>query len=214
MLFIKKSSPPKLLIQYKKDKFASYAECDTIVKNEIKKQLLEEQGYLCAYCMKKIKFENMKIEHYKPQSIDPKEELNYSNMLAVCKGNEGNEFEGLTCDSYKGNESITVNPLDNISIDKIIYKDDGTIYSKDSFIDSDLNNTLNLNCNAANLKINRRNVLKLAKVQMYKNKQKGDWSKAYLEKEYKAWNESKEDGSKREYSGIVLKYIKNRIRKL
>ena len=214
MLLIKKNSPPKLLIQYKKDKFASYAQCDTKVKSEIKKQLLKEQGCLCAYCMRKISFDNMKIEHYKPQSVMPVEELNYFNMLAVCKGNEGNEFDALTCDSHKGNECINVNPLDNISIDKITYKDDGTIYSKDSFIDSDLNNTLNLNCNAANLKINRRNILRLAKEQMYKSKQKGEWSKTYLEKEYKLWTESKLDGSKKEYSGIVLEYIKNRIRKL
>ena len=212
MLFIKKSSPPKLLIQYKKDKFASYTACDTDVKSEIKKQLLQEQGYLCAYCMKKIKFENMKVEHYKPQSIMPTEELNYSNMLAVCKGNEGNEFDGLTCDSHKGNESVIINPLDKISIDKILYKDNGTIYSEDNFIDSDLNCTLNLNCNVANLKINRRNTLKFAKEQMYKSKQKGIWSKTYLEKEYKSWSESKLDGSKREYSGIVLKYLKNRIK--
>lgn len=36
---------------------------------ELKSALLEEQGYLCAYCMRRISYENMKVEHIKSRSV-------------------------------------------------------------------------------------------------------------------------------------------------
>ncbi len=54
-------------------------------KEPVRDMLLTDQGYLCCYCMRRIDKENMKVEHYRPQSLYPKEELVWKNLLAVCK---------------------------------------------------------------------------------------------------------------------------------
>ena len=59
MLFIRKGSEPDSLIKYRKEKFAYYDGYEK--KDDIRKKLLEEQGYLCAYCMRRINIKNMKI---------------------------------------------------------------------------------------------------------------------------------------------------------
>lgn len=54
--------------------------------NELKKYILKEQGYLCAYCMKKIDIGKMSVEHYKSRKHFPQFQLDYSNMIGVCEG--------------------------------------------------------------------------------------------------------------------------------
>ena len=67
-----------------------------------RKFLLEEQGYLCAYCMRRIPHvhmekgverDDMKTEHLVPQtasySIKHKLDITYSNMFACCMGGKG-----------------------------------------------------------------------------------------------------------------------------
>ena len=65
------------------------------------KALLKEQGYLCAYCMKKITEKTIHIEHWIPQRHPQEGYLEYSqedcdrfaidyqNMLGVCPGGKG-----------------------------------------------------------------------------------------------------------------------------
>ncbi|GAB6168828.1 hypothetical protein JCM1393_12880 [Clostridium carnis] len=160
MLLIKKGREPNSLTIYKKQINAYYDGCN---KGDIRQALLKEQGYLCAYCMKRISEDNMKIEHYVTQSSsDDKEALEYNNMLGVCLGNTDikTKYENLTCDSHRGNAQLTVNPFLKASIDLIKYSENGEIYSENSDINKDLNETLNLNCDQALLKVNRARVLK------------------------------------------------------
>lgn len=43
---------------------ARFDDMDTIVKKQLRESLLKEQGYLCAYCMKRIgDTKDVKIEH-------------------------------------------------------------------------------------------------------------------------------------------------------
>ena len=71
MIFIRKKPEPRSLTEYKLQPFANYDGCD---KEPIKKNLFEEQGHLCAYCMRRIQdISEMTIEHYKsqnPQNMD------------------------------------------------------------------------------------------------------------------------------------------------
>ena len=52
---------------------------------------MKEQGYLCGYCMKRLKnIDDVKIEHIVPQSVlksDERKALDYKIMLGVCYGN-------------------------------------------------------------------------------------------------------------------------------
>jgi len=82
MLYIKKGHEPDSLTKYRKEKFAYYDGFKE--KDDIRKYLLEEQGYLCAYCMRRIDMEHMKIEHWYPEDLlSDIECLDYKNMLGV-----------------------------------------------------------------------------------------------------------------------------------
>lgn len=59
MRYITKGREPSSLTQYKKQSGAYF---DGVNKEDIRQALLEEQGYLCAYCMRRISAENMKID--------------------------------------------------------------------------------------------------------------------------------------------------------
>ena len=87
MILIKKNSEPRSLTEYKKTVNSSFDNLPSNVKNDIRESLLKEQGYICAYCMKRIESSDVKIEHYKARNSE--NELDYKNLLAVCKGNEG-----------------------------------------------------------------------------------------------------------------------------
>lgn len=172
---VKKKEPPSLLIE-KRNGLSDYGDLSSATKKAVQISLLEEQGYLCAYCMKRITPKHMQIEHYIPQHPTNREyapalSIDYHNMLAVCTGNKGSArgFDQLTCDQHRGNRPLAVNPLDMISIEKIKYKSDGTIYSDDANVELDLNEALNLNCSTALLKQNRKAALDEVKRYLYRN---------------------------------------------
>ncbi len=211
MLLINKGKEPNSLTIYKKQSNAYYDGCN---KGDIRQALLKEQGYLCAYCMRRISVDKMKIEHYEPQSsCNDKGALDYNNMLGVCLGNskERQKFENLTCDSHRGDTKLTINPLVKSTIDLIKYKVDGTIYSDDEIINKDLNEVLNLNCEQSLLRVNRERVLKALKQYLSDKKREGMWKKEYLSRIKDKFSTYDSDGKLKEYSGIILYYLNNRI---
>ena len=143
MIEIKKGSEPKELLEYRKQKFSSYADMPTNVKKEVIKSLLSEQGHLCAYCMSRIDENEGKhkttIEHCLPQAVT-------------------SENEDKSCDAKRGSlkdiqQSMKkINVFDGTTLSDIKYSSDGTIYSNDKDLDEDLNLRLNLNCEARRLK--------------------------------------------------------------
>lgn len=211
MLFIKKNNEPSSLTEYKKQSNAYYDGCN---KNDIRKALLKEQGYLCAYCMQRISESNMKIEHYNAQANCIEKTLDYNNMFGVCTGNENSRNKkNTTCDTHRGNVELTINPLSKASIDLICYNEDGRIYSKDPYINEDLNKTLNLNCEASLLKTNRKMALRAVKNILIKKKQKGTWDKVFLEKIKKRYETVNSEGKLEPYCGIILYYLNKKIGK-
>lgn len=172
MIEIKKGREPDKLLLYRQQEDASYEQMDKEVKDELMEKLMEEQGHICAYCMRRIP-ERRKlpigvapatIEHWFPRNPDNKEDigqgLNYRNMFVVCSGNRGcGNKEGLTCDARRGNESIKVNPCDAVTLRGITYTSSGRIQSSDPEIDEDINERLNLNSNIISLPENRKQVL-------------------------------------------------------
>ena len=145
--------PQSLLNQYRQsdDINKSYKNSPTNVKDEIRDCLLEEQGFLCAYCMSRISFGSMRIEHFLCQDHNPEYSLEYSNMLGCCCGGESeknkNKHDNLHCDVSKRNTAISINPLNvNPSVDQIIrYSKTGKISTTDERYTNDIETTLNLN---------------------------------------------------------------------
>lgn len=144
MIFIDKGRGPASLIGYKHDLNASFDNLPSEIKTEIRNSLLKEQGYLCAYCMRRIEDPSeIKIEHYVARNSE--NELDYKNLLAVCKGNEGSRKENQTCDTKKGSEVLHINPQKNADILTISYTRNGIIKSSNEVYQQDIDNILNLN---------------------------------------------------------------------
>lgn len=175
MIYIKKSNPPSSLTQALINTTLCYDDLSAEIKSDIKKSLLAEQGYICAYCMQRIgldtgeagektRSEQITIEHYAPQSTSDSDlDNDYQNMLGVCSGVvQSTKYANKhiqTCDKHRGNTPLTVNPQDESTISQIKYKTSGEIYSDDRAINNDLNITLNLNSSEAFTKANRREVI-------------------------------------------------------
>ena len=217
MIYIRKKREPRSLTEYRLQRFAYYGGCD---KEPIKQGLFGEQGHLCAYCMRRIHdISQMTIEHYKPQHPPNTEEsnrgdsLNYNNMLGVCLGNRGSEKRKQTCDAHRGNTPLTVNPFNQASINKIAYQTDGSIYSDDPTINTDLSITLNLNCKDGSLIKSRKQAVDALKQYLIKKQHQGQWSHSLLSKAKIEYSKVSTDGAKSEYSGILLFYIEKYLRK-
>jgi uncharacterized protein (TIGR02646 family) len=59
------------------------------IKNAVKKDLLDEQGYICCYCQSRINMdEKTQIEHFIARSSDPTKMFDYDNLLAGCDGGQ------------------------------------------------------------------------------------------------------------------------------
>ncbi len=222
MRYIRKGESPESLLRYAKNKNAYYDGYRE--KDDVREQLLQEQGYLCGYCMRRIhSTKETKIEHMVTQSSlkeNPRAALDYKIMLGVCYGNVSNTGENkrshnqLTCDAHRGKLDLEVaNPFDEVCIGKIRYEADGRITSDDKALEKDLNVTLNLNYDGDSvyLKQNRRAVLNACKEKMKRMKARGQWNKTLLRKILKEYEEPDEYGRLREYSGIAIWYLNKRI---
>lgn len=225
MLFIKKTntpvqvdmaltkikSTPEWRAIHNEDTAAIRAQFDTLPKANIRMALLQEQRHLCAYCMKRIRNEelHMTIEHWTPLSKNKDNALDYNNFLGVCKGGSDVQVEGkriLCCDGSKGDEDqMLINPLNRAMMEQIAYHRDGTIYFRHapgwdiattSQIENDINITLRLNGKkdgkgkliadtSTCLLKGRRDAYRLAISKIERLAKKGGLSSKRLEKEMK-----------------------------
>ena len=218
MIEIKKNKEPNKLLKYRKSTGANYISMDLDVKEAVKESLLNEQGYLCAYCMRRIPESTaesgMKIEHWDPRNQEDgsgnKRELDYKNMLGVCLGNQGcGNKHMLTCDSSKGNTPMYLNPCDAKTLESIYYSNNGEIKSDNEVVKHELNVVLNLNCDDVSFKDNRKKVLLEVK------KKINDYSEgnndAYC---MKVLEELKhEQGKQTPFKGIAIWWLEKRLKR-
>lgn len=225
MVKINKGPEPVELIRYRQLSDASYQNMHgaptgkvnpdgtlkdvyTVVLNS----LLKEQGYICAYCMCRIpeKHSAATIEHIAPQSLTSKDaSLDYRNMLAVCNGNRHtHNYNDKTCDAYRGNRPLSLNPLKSETLSLIRYKSNGIIYSDNSNVDRELNDILNLNCKARQLPNNRRYALNVLLSNIRKKYPAGS-IKEYCQKEIARYESAT---FKEPYIGIILDWLERHSR--
>ena len=150
---INKGREPRSLIEHR----AKGGDFDGLPKDELREQLLAEQGCICCYCMKRIpqtlpqeqtdkNYPRSKVEHVLSQENNPDQQLNYQNLLAACNGNHGQPKNVQTCDSYKGKQDFHFNPSDRRNIEELIkYNGLGQIYSDEPLLNKELEEVLNLN---------------------------------------------------------------------
>ncbi len=223
MILITKGPEPPELTDAKRRGLKDYDELENKpeVRKAIKKQLLKEQGHLCAYCMQRITIDAMGIEHYIPQhpedqDYDPALTIDYRNMLAVCKGNEQNAgcYQNLACDKHRKNQPLRVNPCSVASISHIKYRTNAIIYSDDPSIDYDVNVVLNLNNIPSKLPQNRKSALNALQKKIHDDLKGKSMTKVNCQKYldyYKAKNESDE---LKPYVGILIAYLEKKLRQI
>lgn len=160
---IDKINPPARFIEYIQLRnpedpsyIPSFDAMDTAIKEALKLSLLNEQGWICAYCQEQISnLRKAKIEHHCEQAIcngvtGQDKRLDYKNLFAVCFGGRGTS--NLHCDASKSNFNlhsglpIEINPLVKPHIDGIKYSTTGRISSTNNRHHNELNTILNLNC--------------------------------------------------------------------
>ncbi len=219
MRSITKGAEPTSLVEYRAQQSQYYEGVydDFPHKRELRESLLQEQGYLCCYCMQRIAAPEsncMKIEHHKPrrgQNAHLDLALSYSNMMAACKGGEGRGKKDQICDTRKGDKLITINPLAEGQCERLIHYASGKIYSADSNIDDDLDKRLNLN--QARLIENRKRTIIRAR-QLFEKRCSGRWTANQISVEIEKWRSRSKDGKHREYCQVAIYYLEKKLRKI
>ena len=152
MRSIVKTREPNSLAEHRAKLYSSfdnYGDDNNRRKEQLRAALANEQHYICCYCMGRITpaRNKMKIEHWRPRSRCPEEQLDYNNMLGACKGGEGSPPRLQHCDTRKGNSGLKYNPANpNHSVEAWLrYGWDGSIRSNNSEFDRQLEDVLNLN---------------------------------------------------------------------
>ena len=220
---INKIQEPQSLMQHRSNRPAFYHNLPLAATNDLRANLLSEQGHICCYCMKRIpqKIEidgtisyEMKIEHYKCQDNYSALQLNYSNLLGACTGNEGNPKKLQTCDTKKGNADITINPISaNHNCEgQIKNLSNGEIHTDDPIIEKELNDVLNLNMQT--LVDGRREVFETVQTKVENESKKyndKNMKVKYFEKELLWWL-SLDGGKFKPYCMVAVYYLSKKIR--
>jgi len=134
-------------------------QCKEDKADNLRKQLLQEQGYICCYCMSRIDCNNSKIEHFRPQTKNREFQIDYQNLFIACSGGEGSRAKEQFCDTKKGESELKHIDLLSSIENSISYQKGAkniSIFSTNKSIDKEMNDILNLNVNV--LGRNRREV--------------------------------------------------------
>lgn len=213
-----KGSEPPCLLQYRQTNDAKYDNYRP--KEPLKKALLEEQGYICCYCMQRISIDDMEIEHNKAQNENcyPELQLDYKNLLASCTGNRGKGLENFHCNARKGyyegkniNYTITLNPADsNKNCENYIkYGSTGNLFSDDETINHELNEILNLN--RPTLRDNRKITLDVIIHVLNKKFSNKTWSKEAIKKKVEELSSKDAEGKYSPYCQYIAWYLSKRL---
>jgi uncharacterized protein (TIGR02646 family) len=182
-------------------------------KSELRASLVGEQGGLCCYCMERVYANSvsMKIEHWKSQDVYPQFQLVYQNLLAGCKGGEGQPDAKKHCDTSKGNKELKYNPADPAHHVEtwIWYEDNGSIRAHDAEFDGQLNTVLHLNLER--FKNSRAGVLSavLAWWRIEKQRVRGPVPKIVLQQKLAHWSSGTPNLAP--YCHVVVWLLKNKL---
>lgn len=212
-MYIRKSAEPKEWIEYKNIPGVQFSGIP-----ELQDSLYREQGYLCAYCERRIPAfdriskEDHRIEHWHSRNLYPNEVFDYGNLLMCCPGHIGGGESH--CDVRKANAVIDWSPLRQECADSIRYCNDGTIKSSNEVWDKELNEKLNLN--QEKLKLNRAQTLQGVIDGIKSKRGKGSsWTRKDIKALLEKWSEMHDDGHGHAvyypYCSIVVYYLKKKI---
>jgi uncharacterized protein (TIGR02646 family) len=215
---------PKSLVRFRSMQgasYSSYGDRDTITGEErpLKKALAKEQKFICCYCMRRIEFAAMTVEHYISQNhhssspLQPEEHaektLDYGNMLGCCNSKVRN------CSGIRGNLWITVDPREKMVEQLVKFDKEGRAFSKNATIQNEIQNILKLN--EIELLENRLVAINLAKERLVRHYPEGSWTKTMIQREITYWLSPYlgKNGVPvyREYCMAAVHYLRSKIQK-
>ena len=214
MIAVTKRTEPQSLQHYRLQKGAVFdGDNFTPVKQDIRVQLVAEQGFLCAYCMGRIEPDdrNMKVEHWHSRKKYPAQQLNYTNLLGCCSGNEGQPETHAHCDTKKRDNDLRYNPAEPSHHSRltICYEFNGTIKSDDALFDRQLNEILNLNY--SRLTDNRKSVW--SSVTKTLSGFLGKATRSQIEDLLLIWQQKNREGKLPEYCGVAQYYLEKKLKR-
>jgi uncharacterized protein (TIGR02646 family) len=200
--------------------------------------LLEEQGHICAYCMRRISLDRknskpcIEIEHYLSRKLHPELSLRWENMIGVCNGDT--VLEGH-CDKAKGKKDDKgvfvqgkahgkvklniVNPLEINKSEKIItYSLFGEILP--NVEDNELQNRIIedidciLNLNNEKLREYRAEAIASAKRNLMKKYPTGNWTIKQVDEEIKIWKGKNKDGKYKPFCHAAIWWLEKKRSRL
>ncbi|MEH1779391.1 MAG: retron system putative HNH endonuclease [Nostoc sp.] len=133
MKYIKKSEEPESFTVWKnlanEDWQPSWENFSKPQKTDVHNSLLQEQGFICCYCGRRINTDDSHLEHLKPRTTYPQSALEYTNILASCQKDTVRK-EPLHCGKIKDkwyDDNLMISPLDVYCAEFFRYTDDGQI---------------------------------------------------------------------------------------
>lgn len=182
-------------------------DCRTNIPGNLRKQLIDEQGHICCYCMQRISCNNSRIEHFKSQEHNRNHQIAYRNLFIACNNSEGENHTHQHCDVKKGDsELLSINLLSSHCINKIKYDKDCIIYSDNYAINSEINDILNLNVQI--LIDSRRKALSdlISQITI--------WTKANLNRLIVKYSSKNCDGKYAEFAGMIVWKLEKKVKTL
>lgn len=177
---------------------------------ELRKSLLQEQGYICAYCMRRIPHkdkncnEDSRIDHILSRDKNQDKKLDYTNMVICCPGAISKEFH---CDKLKGDQDITFSLFDDSFIPTLKYSTkNGSIKSTNPTWNKEMNSILNLNNEI--LKANRLETLNGVICSLAEK----HWTSSELRKKLEEWDNKDKKDKFKPYCGIVVWYLNKKLK--
>jgi len=98
-------------------------------KRAVKKALMDEQGYICCYCERRLTYDESHIEHFIPQSAQDVDPLDYANFLCSCQS-QIRKGEPCHCGNLKDDwfdQDLLVSPLTPECESRFSFTGDGGI---------------------------------------------------------------------------------------
>jgi len=182
--------------------------CEEQQSGNLRRYLLEEQGYLCCYCLSRIGCERSKIEHFKPQSKYPQLQINYKNLFIACSGDADPEFH---CDTRKDDQDLSsVNLLINIE-NQIFYERTGKIKSGSPSLEKELTEILNLN---SPVLIGQRQQAYSNFIEQIRKKPRGTWTKSFIQKMIDKYRKKNKKGQYAVHFDIIIFFLRKKLNRL
>ncbi len=135
MRFIRKGPEPSELARWKRESAglpdaASFDAIDGPAKEQMRDQMMREQGHLCAYTMAPIRGpDRCHIEHVQPQSHYPERATDYTNMVLCVPGASDGpcDFGAARKGNYDATDGNFVSPLHAACETRLRFKFSGEV---------------------------------------------------------------------------------------